>query len=47
MVAFSVVVVSFSSLYHWSDIFSAMVSRVEEMTLAILRVTAVHCVQSK
>jgi uncharacterized membrane protein YccC len=44
MAAFSSAVISFPYLYDPSDIFTTTVSRVEEMTLAILCVTAVHMV---
>jgi uncharacterized membrane protein YccC len=44
MAAFSSAVISFPYLYDPSDIFTTTVSRVEEMTLAILCVTAVHSV---
>lgn len=42
MAAFSAAVISFPYLYDPSDIFTTTISRVEEMTLAILCVTAVH-----
>jgi uncharacterized membrane protein YccC len=44
MAAFSSAVISFPYLYDPSDIFTTTISRVEEMTLAILCVTAVHSV---
>jgi uncharacterized membrane protein YccC len=44
MAAFSAAVISFPYLYDPSDIFTTTISRVEEMALAILCVTAVHMV---